>query len=113
MRACLIRVAVVEQVIVQKYIERPLLYRGRKFDIRVLVMVDDKMQVYVYRNAYCRTSTQEYSLDNINDLFIHLTNYAVQKKNKKPTRQLEEDEIDEDEEPQEEGNNLSMEDLSE
>lgn len=35
-------------------------------------------------------------------------------KNHLPTTQnLEEDEIDEDEEPQEEGNNLSMEDLSE
>lgn len=75
------------QVIVQKYIEKPLLYKNRKFDIRVLCMVDDKMQVYVYRKAYCRTSTQEYSLDNINDLFIHLTNYAVQKKNKgKPNK---------------------------
>ena len=47
------------------------------------------------------------------DLFIHLTNYAVQKKKKKgkPERELEEDEMDEDDEAQEEGNNLSMDEL--
>jgi hypothetical protein len=39
------------------------------------------------------------------DLFIHLTNYAVQKKKKpraKGERELDEDELDEDEEPMEE-----------
>ena len=48
------------------------------------------------------------------DLFIHLTNYAVQKKKKKgkPERELEEDEMDEDDEQQEEGNNLSMAELN-
>ena len=35
-------------------------------------------QVYVYKKYYLRTSKSEYSLDNMQDLFIHLTNYAVQ-----------------------------------
>jgi hypothetical protein len=99
---------------VQKYIERPLLYKGRKFDIRQLVLVDNKMNIYVYKEFYVRTSSAVYDIDNVQDLFIHLTNYAVQKKKKKgkPERELEEDEMDEEEEEQEEGNNLSMEDLS-
>ena len=37
------------QIVVQKYIERPLLYKGRKFGIRQLVLVDNKMNIYVYK----------------------------------------------------------------
>ena len=99
---------------VVQYIERPLLYKGRKFDIRQLVLVDNNMNIYVYKEFYVRTSTTAYDIDNMQDLFIHLTNYAVQKKKKGQARAgTDEDEMDEDDEAQEEGNNLSMEELNE
>mmetsp|Transcript_62438 Transcript_62438/g.149305 ORF Transcript_62438/g.149305 Transcript_62438/m.149305 type:complete len:555 (-) Transcript_62438:91-1755(-) len=106
--------AVGSQLVIQKYIEHPLLYKRRKFDIRCLVLVDCNMNVYVYKNYYLRTSKSEYSLDNMQDLFIHLTNYAVQKKKKpkKGERELDEDELDEDDEQMEEGCNLSKEEFS-
>ena len=40
--------------VLQKYIERPLLYRGRKFDLRIWCVVSDAFDVYVYEEGYVR-----------------------------------------------------------
>lgn len=66
------------QWIVQKYIEKPLLYNRRKFDIRVLALATNEMDLYYYDTGYMRTSSDEYSLDNKNK-FVHLTNNCYQK----------------------------------
>ena len=68
--------------IVQKYLYRPLLYKNRKFDIRCYVLVtifNNNVQGYMYKDGYLRTSCQEFSLQQVTDKFIHLTNDAVQK----------------------------------
>ena len=64
-------------LVVQKYIERPLLYKGRKFDIRVWTLVNDKGNVYYYNKGYVRTSSNEFTIEN-NHNFIHLTNNCLQ-----------------------------------
>lgn len=66
-----------EKIIVQKYIERPLLFYGRKFDIRVLALIDEQKNFYLYKPCYLRTSSDEYSLTKMNK-FIHLTNNCFQ-----------------------------------
>lgn len=79
--------------IVQKYIERPLLVRGRKFDVRLFVLLTPSggapggisaPRAHVYRDAYVRTSGFAYSLAPaaLADRFVHLTNDGVQNKSK-------------------------------
>lgn len=68
---------------IQKYIERPLLYKNRKFDIRAFTMmctINGNLQGYWYADGYFRTSSREFTLKNISNRYVHLTNDAVQKK---------------------------------
>ena len=71
--------------VIQKYLESPLLIKGRKFDIRAWVLLDHKKNLYLFREGYIRTSSEKYDLKAINVLdnyFIHLTNNAIQKNSK-------------------------------
>lgn len=62
--------------LLQKYIEKPLLYNGRKFDIRQWILLTHDKKAYFCREGYLRLSTEEYTLENLsND--IHVTNNAI------------------------------------
>lgn len=63
--------------VIQKYMEDPFLYEGYKFDIRVYAMMNQYMELHVFREAYVRLSSYKYTLDKLN-YYIHLTNNAVQ-----------------------------------
>eukprot|EP00826_Nyctotherus_ovalis_P065252 TRINITY_DN9586_c0_g1_i7.p1 TRINITY_DN9586_c0_g1~~TRINITY_DN9586_c0_g1_i7.p1 ORF type:complete len:521 (-),score=99.88 TRINITY_DN9586_c0_g1_i7:21-1583(-) len=67
--------------VIQKYIERPLLFNERKFDIRVWVLVTQEMKLYFFKEGYIRTSCEKYTISNndIDKKGIHLTNNAIQK----------------------------------
>ena len=63
--------------------ENPFLYNKRKFDMRCYILittVNGLVKGYWYEEGYIRTTSKEYSLKNIENKFIHLTNDAVQKK---------------------------------
>ena len=68
-------------VVVQKYIEKPLLYFGRKFDIRIWVLLTHKMEVYMFNEGHLKLSSVNYNI-NSNDFYSHITNYSLQKTNK-------------------------------
>ena len=68
-------------IILQKYIEKPFLYNGRKFDIRIWVLINHKMDIYMFKEGHLKASSVNYRIDN-NNSFIHLTNYSLQKYNK-------------------------------
>ena len=65
--------------VVQKYLERPLLLGGRKFDVRQYVLVTSDLKVFMYKDSYVRTSSSLYDATNLADRSIHLTNDYVQK----------------------------------
>ena len=67
--------------LVQTYIDRPLLYQGRKFDLRHYFMItstEGVLRGYFYQEGYVRTTSYPYSLAH-SEPGIHLTNDAVQK----------------------------------
>jgi tubulin polyglutamylase TTLL9 len=68
--------------IVQRYLERPYLIGGKKFDLRLYVLVTSyqPLVAWVYREGFARFSGFPYSLEDIGNSQVHLTNVAVQKK---------------------------------
>ena len=71
-----------EEWIFQKYLERPLLLWGRKFDFRIWVLVTENFEIYIYREGYIRTSSEAYTTDlraGKTQSMVHLTNFCMQK----------------------------------
>ena len=64
-----------------RYISNPLLIEGRKFDIRVymLLIAGEKSIHGFYRDGYIRLSCLPYDAKSM-DVTIHLTNQYIQKK---------------------------------
>ncbi|KAJ8016579.1 hypothetical protein DPEC_G00008700 [Dallia pectoralis] len=71
----------VESYVAQRYIENPYLISGRKFDLRVYVLVTSyiPLKAWLYRDGFARFSSTRFSLTSIDDHYVHLTNVAVQK----------------------------------
>eukprot|EP00826_Nyctotherus_ovalis_P056676 TRINITY_DN769_c0_g8_i1.p1 TRINITY_DN769_c0_g8~~TRINITY_DN769_c0_g8_i1.p1 ORF type:complete len:502 (+),score=110.94 TRINITY_DN769_c0_g8_i1:321-1826(+) len=72
--------------VVQRYVRKPYLIEGLKFDLRIYVLVYgcDPLRVYLFKEGLARFSTNEYarpSRDNMQNLYMHLTNYAINKTN--------------------------------
>jgi len=68
-----------EYILIQKYLDSPLLYYGRKFDIRCYVLVDYCFNVFICREGHLKACSQKYDLNNL-DIFTHITNYSLQKR---------------------------------
>ncbi|KAG5446572.1 putative tubulin polyglutamylase ttll9 [Clonorchis sinensis] len=70
-----------ETYVVSRYIDNPYLVSERKFDLRVYVLVTSfsPLKAWVYRDGFARFSNTPFSLDTLDDQYVHLTNVAVQK----------------------------------
>ena len=71
-----------EHIILQKYLEKPLLYQERKFDIRIWIMLIAGQEnfVYIFKQGHLKATCAKFDI-NSSSHFIHLTNYSVQKHN--------------------------------
>lgn len=71
-------------MLVQEYLPKPFLIDGYKFDLRLYVLVTsyEPLRVFLYRDGLVRLSTQKYKAPtnaNLDKLFMHLTNYSLNK----------------------------------
>lgn len=70
---------------VQRYLTKPYLIDGLKFDLRLYVLIYgvDPLRIYIYRDGLVRFATELYEKPdpnkNMSNLFMHLTNYSINK----------------------------------
>lgn len=76
-----------EETIVSLYVDRPLLINGKKFDMRMYVLVTSfhPLRAYLYQEGLARFATENYSNDAnvLKNKFVHLTNFSINKRNTK------------------------------
>ena len=84
------------KIIVQKYIDKPLLINGLKFDLRFYIAVTSlvPLRVYLFNNGLVRLATELYenNFQNIDNRSAHLTNFSINKEN--PDFQITNDLVD-------------------
>ncbi|XP_060583318.1 probable beta-tubulin polyglutamylase isoform X5 [Ruditapes philippinarum] len=73
-----------EHMICQHYMSRPLLIDGFKFDLRIYTLVTscDPLRIFVFKDGLARFATNKYTEpthSNVDNVYMHLTNYAINK----------------------------------
>lgn len=75
-----------EKCVAQEYIDPPYLLNGLKFDLRIYVLLYgiNPMRIYLFEDGLARFATTPYIApknNNMKNMFMHLTNYAINKTN--------------------------------
>lgn len=77
-------VTITDSYVISRYIDNPLLIGGKKFDMRIYVLVTSyhPLKVWLFKYGFCRFCNEKFSNDvsDIDNIYIHLTNVAIQKK---------------------------------
>jgi len=73
-----------EDLICQQYVSKPFLIDGFKFDLRIYVLVTscDPLRIFLFNDGLGRFTTVQYqepTNNNLENIYMHLTNYAIQK----------------------------------
>ena len=70
--------------VVQHYIDQPHLIEDLKYDLRIYVLINcvNPLRVYIHEEGLARFCTEPYkkpTAGNMDNLYMHLTNYAINK----------------------------------
>ena len=73
-----------EHYVAQRYLHKPYLIDGLKFDLRIYVLITGvlPLRCYIYKEGLARFATEQYNSpmgSNLSNLCMHLTNYAINK----------------------------------
>ena len=73
------------QILISRYIDKPHLINKKKYDLRIYVLVISfsPLRIYLYNNGLTRFATEDYKRSDFDNVFIHLTNYSINKNNLK------------------------------
>ena len=67
-----------------KYLSKPHLLRGYKYDLRIYIVVTcfEPLKAYIFKEGLVRLATVPYTTNknSLKKRFVHLTNYSVNKK---------------------------------
>lgn len=72
--------------VAQRYVHRPFLLDGFKFDLRLYVLVTgcDPLRIFIHKRGLVRLASEQYvepTGKNLSQSMVHLTNYAINKFN--------------------------------
>ena len=93
--------------LLSRYLDKPHLINNKKYDLRIYVLVTSfsPLRFYIYYNGLVRFATEDYQRGNYDNVYIHITNYSINKnnlnyksnqKNNKEIEELEEENEEED-----------------
>jgi tubulin polyglutamylase TTLL6/13 len=75
-----------ENYVVQEYLKNPYLIDDYKFDLRLYVLIKnvEPLKIFLFQDGLARFATEKFQKPrskNFMNLFMHLTNYSINKKN--------------------------------
>ena len=69
--------------LISRYLDKPHLINKKKYDLRIYVLVASfsPLRIYLYYNGLVRFATEDYQQGNYDNIYIHITNYSINKNN--------------------------------
>jgi tubulin polyglutamylase TTLL4 len=72
------------EYLISKYLDNPHLINNKKYDLRIYVLITSftPLKIYIFEEGLVRFASENYTIESKENIYVHLTNYAINKKNK-------------------------------